>query len=123
MFENDVSEPLVTTAAILLGSKWSVLLLRIVLQEVSNVFSELRILVNVDDMKLCQQEISCDLLERTRNLNELLIVATEKILFELSVTEGGKEGVLLRHIVTQVKTSPSPVWVQAHFTTSGTSPA
>ena len=53
-----------------------VLLLRIVMQQavrsVFYVFPELRIRVHVDDMKLSQREISCELPERSRNLYEMV---------------------------------------------------
>ena len=51
LFDNNLSEPMVTITAILPWSKWSVLLLRIVMQDamrcVFYVFSELRIRVRV----------------------------------------------------------------------------
>ena len=95
MFESNVSELMVTITAIWPRSKWPVLLVRIVLQDAMRcafyVFTELRIWVYVDDMKLFQGETSMDLPERTRNLYELLEVETEKVHLELSVTTGDTE--------------------------------
>ena len=48
--------------------------------------------VYVDNMKLSQHGISCDSLERTRKLYEMLKVTMETLHLEFSVTESGKEG-------------------------------
>ena len=76
MFENNVSDPLITITSILPGSRWSFPLLRIVMPDamrsVFYVFAALRIHLYVDDMKLFLKLISFDVFESTRKLHELL---------------------------------------------------
>ena len=91
MFENSVSKRMVHITAILPGSNgrcfW-----KEAMRCVFYVFRESRIRGHVDDMKLSQKGISCDFPERTRNLYEMLKVEMGKVLLELLVTQGGKEG-------------------------------
>ena len=66
-FEGCVAEPLQTITAILLGSKWSCLLLRIVLQdalsEVTKIYPPLKLLVFVDDITAFMNGINKELVE------------------------------------------------------------
>ena len=87
MFGNNVSESMASLTAILPGSEWSVLLLRIAMQDAMRcdlrVFPEIRIRVCADGMRLFFKGISMDLPKRTRKLYELLKFGTKKVHLEL----------------------------------------
>ena len=92
MFENSISDPMVATTSSLLGSKWSVLLLNIVMQDaMTKIFHfPQRIQVSVDDMKLFLKGMSSNLLGRRRYLFSLLKAEIKKVRLELSVTNSNK---------------------------------
>ena len=84
IFENEASEPSVTVTVILPGSIWSVLLLRIVKQEaMSNIIRE-----NPEQ----RVSVGVDLVQKMKNLYELLKKDMESVKLKLYVTENGKQG-------------------------------
>ena len=81
--------------AILAGSKWSCLLLRIVLQdalsEVANIYSPLKLRVFVDDITALVKGRNKEVAEMAKKVMKKLKEEVEKNGFKLSVTENGKE--------------------------------
>ena len=82
--------------AILAGSKWSCLLLRIVLQdalsEVANIYSPLKLRVFVDDITALVKGRNKEVAEMAKKVMKKLKEEVEKNGFKLSVTEHGKAG-------------------------------
>ena len=95
-FEGCVAEPLQTITAILPGSKWSCLLLRVVLQdassEVTQMYPPLKLRVFVDDIPALLMEKNKAVAEKAKKVMNKLEEEVEKKGLKLSVTENGKEG-------------------------------
>ena len=94
-FEGCVAEPFQTITAILLGSKWSCLLLRIVLQdalsEVTKIYPSLILRVFVDDITAFMNGRNKELVEMAqKHLKKLRMEVEEKGL-KLSIAEGGRK--------------------------------
>ena len=91
-FEGCVAEPLQTITAILPGSKWSCLLLKIVLQdafsEVTKIFPFLKLRFFVDDITALEKGRNKDVAEVAKKGDEKVERSGEK----RSVTENVKEG-------------------------------
>ena len=94
-FEGCAAEPLRTITAILPGSKWSCLLLRIVLQdaqsEVLNIYPPLKLRVFVGDIAAWRGR-NKEVAEMAKKVMKKLKEEVEKKNLKLSVTENGKEG-------------------------------
>ena len=95
-FEGCAAELLQTTTAILPGSKWSCLLLRIVwqdaLSEVTKIFPTLKLRVCVDDITALVKGKNEEVAEIAKKVMKKLKEEVEKQGLELSVTENGKDG-------------------------------
>ena len=95
-FEGCAAEPLTTIAAILPGSKWSCLLLRIVLQDalsaVAKIYPSLKLRVSVDDIAALVEGRNKEVAEMGKKVMKKLREEAEKKGHKLSVTENGKEG-------------------------------
>ena len=95
-FEGCVAEALQTITAILLGSKWSYLLLRIVLQdalsEVTKIFPPLKLRVFVDDITAFLKRRNKELVEMAKKVLKNSKKEVEEKGLKPSITEGGKEG-------------------------------
>ena len=93
-FEGCVAEPLQTITARLLGSKWSCLLLRIVLQdalnEVTKILPPLKLRVFVDDSTAFMNGRNKDLVEMAENVSKKLKSEVEEKRLKLSITQEGK---------------------------------
>ena len=83
-------------SAILPGSKWSCLVLWIVLQdaisEVTNIYPPLKLRVFVDDITALLKGKNRDIVEMAKKVMKKLKEEVEKKGLKLSVTENGKEG-------------------------------
>ena len=94
-FEGCVAEPLQTITTILPLSKWSCLLLRIVLQdalsEVTNIYPPLKLRVFVDDLTALLMGKNREVAEMAKKVMKKLKEVGEKGL-KLSATNNGKEG-------------------------------
>ena len=95
-FEGCAAEPLTTVTAILSGSKWSCLLLRIVLQdalsEVTKIHHTLKLRVFVDDITALVRGKNKEVAEMAKNVMKKAERRSGGKGFKLSVTENGKEG-------------------------------
>ena len=95
-FEGCAAEPLTTITAILPGSKWSCLLLRIVLQdalsEVTKIYPPFKLRVFVDDITALLMGKNKVAAEMAKKVMKKLREEVEKKGLKLSVTENGKEG-------------------------------
>ena len=95
-FEGCVVEPLRTITAILPGSKWSCLLLRIVLQdglsEVTKNYPPLKLRVFVDDITALPKGKHREVAEKAKKVMKKLKEEVEKKGIKLSVTENGRKG-------------------------------
>ena len=94
-FERCVAELLQTITAILPGSKWSCLLLLIVLldalSEVAKIYPLLKLRVVVDDITALLMEKNKEVAEMAKKVMKKLKEDVEKKGLKLSVTENGKE--------------------------------
>ena len=92
--EGCVAEPLQTITA-LPGSKWSCLLLRIVLQDalsqVTTIYPPLKLMVFVDDITALVKEKNREVAEKAKKVMKKLKEVEQEGL-KLSVTENGREG-------------------------------
>ena len=92
-FEGCVAEPLTTITATLPGSKWSCLLLRIVLQgalsEVLKIYSPLKLRVHITVLVKGRNE---EVVEMAKKVMKKLKEEVEKKCFKLSANENCKEG-------------------------------
>ena len=90
-FEGCVAEPLQTITAIFPGSKWSCLLLRIVLQDalsvVANIYSSLKLRVLVDEITALVKGRNKDVAEMAKKVMKKLKEEVEKKGLKLSATE------------------------------------
>ena len=95
-FEGCVTEPLQTITAILRGTKWSCLLLRIVLQdalsEVTQFYLPLKLRVFVDDITVLLIGKNKEVAEMAENVMKKLKEEVEEKGLKFFVTENGKEG-------------------------------
>ena len=95
-FEGCAAEPLTTITAILPGSKWSCLLLRIVLQdalsEVTKIYLTLKLRVFVADITAVAKGKNREVAEMAKKVVKKLKEEVVKKGLKLSVTENGKEG-------------------------------
>ena len=94
-FEGCVAEPLKTITAILPGSKWSCLVLRILqdaLSEVTKIYHPLKLRVFVDDITAFSKGVNREVAEAANKLMKKLKEEIEKKGLNMSVTENGKEG-------------------------------
>ena len=95
-FEGCVAEPLRTIAALLPGSKWSCLLLRVVLPDASNEVTQfylpLKLRVSVDVITALLMEKNKFMAEMAHMVMKKRREEVEKKGLKLSVNENGKEG-------------------------------
>ena len=95
-FEGCVADPLKTMTAILPGSKWSCLLLRVVLQvalgEVTKTYLLMKLRVFVDDITVLLKGVNREVAEAAKKVMKKLKEEIEKKSLKLSVTENGKKG-------------------------------
>ena len=95
-FEGCAAEPLTTITAILPGSKWGCLLLRIVLQdafnEVTQIHPPLKLRVFVDDITALLMGKKKVVTEMARKVMKKLEEVVQRNGLKLSVTEDGKDG-------------------------------
>ena len=95
-FEGCAAEPLTTITAILPGSKWSCLLLRVVLQDaltdVTIIYPSLKLRVFVDDITALVKGKNKEVTEMAKKVMKKLKEEVEKKGLKLSVTENCKEG-------------------------------
>ena len=95
-FEGCAAEPLTTITAILPGSKWSCLLLRVVLQDaltdVTIVYPSLKLRVFVDDITALVKGKNKEVTEMAKKVMKKLKEEVEKKGLKLSVTENCKKG-------------------------------
>ena len=95
-FEGCAAEPLTTITAVLPGSKWSCLLVRIVLQDaldgVTKIYPPLKLRVFVDDITALLMMKNKVVAELAKKVVKKLKKKVERKGLNLSVPEDGKEG-------------------------------
>ena len=95
-FEGCAAEPLTTITAVLPGSKWSCLLLHIILQdassEVTKIYPSLELRVFVDDITALVKGRNREVAEKAKKGDEQGERRSGETRSQLSVTENGNEG-------------------------------
>ena len=95
-FEGCLAEPHQPITAILQGSKWSCLLLRVLLldalSEVTEVYPLLKLRVFVDDITVLLHGRNKELVEMAEKVLKKKKREKEEKSLKLSITEGGKDG-------------------------------